>query len=179
LEGKQAIFFQLDDERRAVIAPLLAAAIHLCVMKNLAQKRSNPFVYSLDEFPSIRLERIVNWVNEYRSNGGVPIIGIQSLNQLYDTYGDKRGAAIASALSTHVLFNPGDLDTAEKYSKRYGETEVVLWSRSRGNSLGQQVSRSQNWSEQLHKKPLLSADEILRFPQGKCAITNHKRRLIG
>ncbi|MGK7875387.1 MAG: type IV secretory system conjugative DNA transfer family protein [Xenococcaceae cyanobacterium] len=172
LEGKQAIFFKLDDERRAVLGPLLASAIHLCVVANLSRPRTSPFVYSLDEFPSLKLDRIVNWVNEYRSNGGVPIIGIQSLNQLYDTYGDKRGAAIASALSTHVLFNPGDYDTAEKYSKRYGETEVMLRNRSTGNSMGQQSTRSINWSEQIQKKPLISADEIMRFPQGKCAITS-------
>ena len=172
LDGKQAIFFKLDDLRRSVIGPLLASAIHLCVVSNLAERRENPFVYSLDEFPSLKLDRIVNWVNEYRSNGGVPIIGIQSLNQLFDTYGDKRGAAIASALSTHVLFNPGDYDTAEKYSKRYGETEVLLLNRSTGNSMGQHYSRSTNWSEQIQKKPLISADEIMRFPQGKCAITS-------
>ncbi|NEO99562.1 MAG: type IV secretory system conjugative DNA transfer family protein [Symploca sp. SIO2E9] len=172
LEGKQAIFFKLDDERRAVLGPLLASAIHLCVVANLSRPRSSPFVYSLDEFPSLKLERIVNWVNEYRSNGGVPIVGIQSLNQLYDAYGDKRGAAIASALSTHVLFNPGDYDTAEKYSKRYGETEVMLRNRSTGNSMGQQSTRSINWSEQIQKKPLIGADEIMRFPQGKCVITS-------
>jgi type IV secretion system protein VirD4 len=172
LDGKQLIVFKLDDKRRSVIGPLLATAIHLCIVENLSQKRKNPFVYSLDEFPSIKLDRIVNWVNEYRSNGGVPIIGIQSLNQLYDAYGDKQGASIASALSTHILFNPGDYDTAEKYSKRFGETEVVIRNRSTGTSSGQQMSRSVNWSEQLQKKPLLSADEILRFPQGKCVISS-------
>jgi type IV secretion system protein VirD4 len=172
LDGKQLIVFKLDDKRRSVIGPLLAAAIHLCVVENLSKKRKNPFVYSLDEFPSIKLDRIINWVNEYRSNGGVPIIGIQSLNQLGNAYGDKQGASIASALSTHVLFNPGDYDTAEKYSKRFGETELIVRNRSTGTSSGQHMSRSVNWSEQLQKKPLLSADEILRFPQGKCVISS-------
>lgn len=174
LEGKQCIIFKLDDERREVVGPLLAAAFHLCVVKNLAQKRSNPFVYVMDEFPSLKFDRIVQWVNEYRSNGGVPIIGIQSLSQLYDRYGDKQGAAIASALSTHVLFNPGDYDTAEKYSKRYGEMEVTLKNRSTGRSMGgqQNNSRSLTWNEQLHKKPLISPDRIMRFPQGKCVITS-------
>lgn len=172
LDGKQAIFFKLDDERRSIVGPLLASAIHLCVVANLSKPRSNPFVYSLDEFPSLKLDRIVNWVNEYRSNGGVPIIGIQSLNQLYDTYGEQKGNAIASALSTHILFNPGDYNTADKYSKRYGETEIKLKNRSTGKSLGIQHTRSINWNEQIYKKPLISADEILRFPQGKCVITS-------
>ena len=172
LEGKKCIIFKLDDQIRAVVGPLLAAAIHLCVVSNLSRVRSDPFVYCLDEFPSLKFDRMDQWANEYRSAGGVPIVGIQSLNQLYNLYGDKKGAAIASALSTHILFNPGDLETAEKYSKRYGEVEVLIKSRSTGSSMGQQTSRSVNWSEQLQKKPLISADEILRFPQGKCVITS-------
>jgi len=172
LEGKKCIIFKLDDQRRAVVGPLLAAAIHLCVISNLSRVRSDPFVYCLDEFPSLKFDRMDQWANEYRSAGGVPIVGIQSLNQLYNLYGDKKGAAIASALSTHILFNPGDLETVEKYSKRYGEVEVLIKSRSTGSSMGQQTSRSVNWSEQLQKKPLISADEILRFPQGKCVITS-------
>ncbi len=172
LDGKQLIIFKLDDKRRSVIAPLLASAIHLCVVSNLATKRKNPFVYSLDEFPAIKLNRIVNWVNEYRSNGGVPIVGIQSLNQLFDSYGDKQGASIASALSTHVLFNPGDWDTADKYSKRYGEVELVIRNRSVGDTTGAQATRTITWNDQIHKKPLISADEILRFPQGRCVITS-------
>jgi len=172
LEGKKCIIFKLDDQRRAIVGPLLAAAIHLCVVSNLSRVRSDPFVYCLDEFPSLKFDRMDQWANEYRSAGGVPIVGIQSLNQLYNLYGDKKGAAIASALSTHILFNPGDLETAEKYSKRYGEVEVLIKSRSTGSSMGQQTSRSVNWSEQLQKKPLISADEILRFPQGKCVITS-------
>jgi len=154
------------------VGPLLAAAIHLCVVSNLSRVRSDPFLYCLDEFPSLKFDRMDQWANEYRSAGGVPIVGIQSLNQLYNLYGYKKGAAIASALSTHVLFNPGDFETAEKYSKRYGEVEVLVKNRSIGSSTGQQTSRSVNWSEQLQKKPLISPDEILRFPQGKCVITS-------
>ncbi|MDJ0690182.1 MAG: type IV secretion system DNA-binding domain-containing protein [Xenococcaceae cyanobacterium MO_188.B32] len=169
---KQLTIFKLDDKRRSILAPLLATNIHLCLVENLAQKRDCPYVYSLDEFPSIYLDRTVNYVNEYRSNGGVPIIGIQSLNQLYETYGNQKGKAIASALSTHVLFNPGDVETAEIYSKRYGETEIMLKNRSTGRSIGKHGSRSVNWSEQIHKKPLITSDEILRFPEGKCVITS-------
>ena len=38
--------------------------------------------------------------------------------------------------------------------------------------MGRHGSRSVNWSEQIHKKPLITSDEILRFPEGKCVITS-------
>lgn len=139
------------------------------MVNNLSTKRDTPLIVSLDEFPSIRLDRSPQWLNEYRSNGGCFILGIQSLEQLYDQYGDKMGAAIISACSTHVLFNPGNIDTAKKYSDRYGETEIQLKSRSTSQNMGQ---RTTSWNESLQKIPILSVDEIMRFPQGRCVITS-------
>ncbi|MGB3263926.1 MAG: type IV secretion system DNA-binding domain-containing protein [Microcoleus sp.] len=174
IEGRQMIVFKLDDERRSVVGPLLAAAIHLLVVSNLSRPRKDPLVISLDEFPSIRLDRMPQWINEYRSNGACFILGIQSLEQLYEGYGEKMGAAIASACSTHILFNPGNTDTAKKYSDRYGEKEVLLKSKSTSRSMGGQSQSNQSisWNESLQKMPLFSVDEILRFPQGRCVITN-------
>ena len=174
IEGRQMIVFKLDDERRSVVGPLLAAAIHLLVVSNLSRPRKNPLIISLDEFPSIRLDRMPQWINEYRSNGACFILGIQSLEQLYEGYGEKMGVAIASACSTHILFNPGNTDTAKKYSERYGEKEVLLKSRSTSRSQGgqSQGNYSISWNESLQKMPLFSVDEILRFPQGRCVITN-------
>jgi len=186
LNGREIIIFKLDDARRTVVGPLLAAAIHLVVVNNLAEPRKDPLIISLDEFPSIRLDCTPQWVNEYRSNGGCFILGIQSLEQLYEIYGDKMGAAIAkrccvcaawaqriaqiaSACSTHVLFNPGNPETAKRYSERYGEKEIVL----RNNSVSQtQGQRTQSWNESLQKLPIISVDEIMRFPQGKCVLTS-------
>ncbi len=174
LEGRQMIIFKLDDERRSVVGPLLAAAIHLLVVSNLSRPRKDPLIISLDEFPSIRLERMPQWINEYRSNGACFLLGIQSLEQLYEGYGEKMGAAIASACSTHILFNPGTTETAKKYSERYGDQEVLIKSKSTSRSLGGQSAsnRSISWNESLQKMPLFSIDEILRFPQGRCVITN-------
>lgn len=169
MEGREMIVFKLDDERRSVVGPLLAAAIHLIVVSNLSRPRKDPLIISLDEFPSIRLDRMPQWINEYRSNGACFILGIQSLEQLYDGYGDKMGAAIASACSTHILFNPGNPDTAKKYSERYGEKEINLKSKSTSRSQGHQTT---SWNESIQKMALFSVDEILRFPQGRCVITN-------
>ena len=169
IQGREIIIFKLDDERRSVVGPLLAAAIHLIVVSNLSRPRKDPLVISLDELPSIRLDRMPQWINEYRSNGACFLLGIQSLEQLSEGYGDKMGAAIASACSTHILFNPGNPDTAKKYSERYGEKEISLKTKSVSQSQGH---RTTSWSESLQKMPLFSVDEILRFPQGRCVITN-------
>lgn len=172
IEGKQIIIFKLDDERRSIVGPLLAAAIHLCVVKNLATPRPDPIFIALDELPSIRLDRLPNWINEYRSNGGAFALGIQSLNQLYDTYGDKMGQAIASACATHMLFYPGDTQTAESYSRRFGEKDFIYKQKSTGRTMAGRMSRNINYSESLQKMPLFTPDEILRFRTGECVLAS-------
>jgi type IV secretion system protein VirD4 len=180
ISGKQMIIFKLDDERRSIVGPLLAAALHLSIVSNLSTLRQDPIAIFLDELPSLRLERLPQWINEYRSNGGCFVLGAQSLNQLYEAYGEKMGGATlavsakqrAAACSTHILFNPGDSKTAEEYSKRFGDKEVKLRNRSTSNSMGQSSSRSTSWNESLQKLPLFTVDQILRLPEGRCILSN-------
>lgn len=172
IEGKQMIIFKLDDERRTAIGPLLAAAVHLAVVKNLSTPRTDPIAIFLDELPSLRLDRLPQWINEYRSNGGCFVLGVQSLNQLYETYGDKMGDAIAFACATQILFYPGDVKTAETYSKRYGEKELMIKSKSVSRNMGVQASRTTTWNESLQKLALFTPDQLLRFTEGQCIITN-------
>jgi type IV secretion system protein VirD4 len=172
ISGKQMIIFKLDDERRSIVGPLLAAALHLSIVSNLSTLRQDPIAIFLDELPSLRLERLPQWINEYRSNGGCFVLGVQSLNQLYEAYGEKMGGAIAAACSTHILFNPGDSKTAEEYSKRFGDKEVKLRNRSTSSSMGQSSSRSTSWNESLQKLPLFTVDQILRLPEGRCILSN-------
>lgn len=179
IQGRQMIVFKLDDARRGVIGSLLAAALHLVIVANLSQPRTDPLIISLDELPSLKLERLPQWINEYRSNGACFLLGIQSLNQLYDQYGERLGNAVAYACSTHILFNPGDFKTAEEYSKRYGEKEITVRNRSTSQSTGVHQNRSTSWNESLQKISILTPDEILRFEQGKCVITNPAYRSRG
>ncbi len=53
LEGREIVVFKLDDERRSVVGPLLAAAMHLMIVGNLSHPRKDPLIISLDELPSL------------------------------------------------------------------------------------------------------------------------------
>ena len=135
LKPKQLLVMKLDDRRRSVIAPLITMCMHLTIVENLSEKRNNPFCYCIDEAPSLGVfGKLSEFINEYRSNGGIPIIGAQSLNQFYELYGDKRGKALVSGLYTHVLFGPNDSVTAEEYSKKIGNKTEITTSVSRSNS---------------------------------------------
>jgi type IV secretion system protein VirD4 len=169
LSGKQILIFKLDDPRRDVVGPLLAAALHMTIVSNLCTPRKDPLGIFIDELPSLYLKALPQWINEYRSNGACFVLGVQSLEQLANAYGENLSAAIASACSTKILYNPANYSTAENFSQSYGNKEFIVKNKSISNSKeGQTVT----WTDNLQTMPILTADEIMRFPIGKCVITN-------
>jgi type IV secretory pathway TraG/TraD family ATPase VirD4 len=170
LKGKKVIIFKLDEERRDVVGPLLAAALHMTIVKNLSTPRQDPIGIFIDELPSLYLKALPQWINEYRSNGACFILGVQSLEQLADAYGEKLASAITSACSTKVLYNPANIDTAKQFSDIYGQKEVTIKTRSISNTI--RDGRTVTWNESLQTMPLIIPDEIMRLPQGKCVISN-------
>ena len=170
LQGRQILIFKLDDGRRDVVGPLLAAALHLTVVSNLSAPRQDPLGIIIDELPSLYLKALPQWINEYRSNGACFVLGVQSLRQLANSYGDNLATAITSACSTKILYNPANLETAKEFSEIYGYQEFVVKNRSIATS--QREGRTVTWTESLQTLPILTPDQIMRLPQGKCVITN-------
>jgi type IV secretion system protein VirD4 len=84
-------------------------------------------------------------------------------------YGENLAAAITSACSTKILYNPANYSTAEKFSQSYGNKEFIIKNKSISDS---KEGRTTTWADNIQTMPILTADEIMRFPQGKCVITN-------
>ncbi len=169
LSRRQILIFKLDDPRRDVVGPLLAAALHMTIVSNLSTPRFDPIGIFIDELPSLYLKALPQWINEYRSNGACFVLGVQSLEQLASAYGENGSAAITSACSTKILYNPANYSTAEKFSQSFGNKEFIVKNKSISNS---KDGHTTTWSDSLQTMPIITADEIMRFPQGKCVITN-------
>lgn len=172
LEGKQMVILQYDGQRQAATAPLIAAAIHLLVKRNIGPhvRRSQPLVLSMDEFAtSLYLPEVTKWVNLFRKYGLVTIAGIQSTAQLRALYGRETSDALMAGFVTRFIFNPNDPDTAFDLSKLLGETEIVTRTNSTTWSRG---GRTRTVSEHLQRRSLLTPDEILRLPRGAAVLLN-------
>jgi type IV secretion system protein VirD4 len=166
--GKRILFLQVDTQKRDIVAPLIAAILHLIIARNFSQPRTEPLVVSLDELPTLHLDDLPKWINEFRSYGFCPILGYQNFAQLQYTYGRELSRAIFAACGTKIFFNPRDEETASLVSRYLGEKEVRLNTRSR--NYGSQRSSSLN--EQYQKVPVLSVDEVLKLDQGQCVFIN-------
>jgi type IV secretory pathway TraG/TraD family ATPase VirD4 len=65
LSGRQILIFKLDDPRRDVVGPLLAAALHMTIVSNLCMPRFDPIGIFIDELPSLYLKALRQWINGY------------------------------------------------------------------------------------------------------------------
>ena len=175
MKGKRILFLQVDIQKRDAVSPLLAAILHLLVTRNFAQPRQEPLLIALDELPTLYLPDLPKWINEFRSNGFVALLGYQNFAQLQHIYGRELSRALFAACGTKVFFNPKDRETAHEFSGYLGEKDVRLFTRSR--SQGRYGSHSR--SEQLQRVPLMTTDQILKLDQGECVFINPAYRSRG
>jgi type IV secretion system protein VirD4 len=175
VDGKQLVVFGVDKDNRASTIPLVATAMQQIISHNLKPGRAQPLVIALDEFPTLSLKVVLNWLNEERFNGASIIVGVQYLGQIIARYGKDWSDGFLASCATKIWFNPGEDSTAQYISKSLGEEELSIVNDSRtynfntgGSKNGSDGSRSVN--DQLHKKALIEAHAVRQFPQGACVI---------
>jgi type IV secretion system protein VirD4 len=170
LTGKQVVFVQPDLTRQSSTSPLAATAIQMLVSLsvNPSLQRDRPFGLFLDEFDTIRLPDIKQWITLHREMGQVTVLGYQSDNQPRFTYGKEYAKTVTSSVSTTILFNPNDTETADDWSKRCGTKDVYY--RSRTINVGGRSGGGSSLGDQIRSVPVMSSSSINRLPRGKALI---------
>lgn len=168
LPGKQIVFFQIDEQSEAATSPLVAAAIHMLVKRNLnaTVKRDRTLGLFLDEFNSTGFPDIEAWISRFAEYGMVCMLGYQSDAQIRLRYSRDHAESILSSCGTKIVFNTGHPETAEKFSSSLGYKDV--WYQSQSRSYGSKNSQSS--TDQVQKVPLISGPAINRMRQGECVI---------
>ncbi|MEM9215686.1 MAG: TraM recognition domain-containing protein [Cyanobacteria bacterium P01_F01_bin.150] len=172
INEKQILVFENDINRQEVLAPILAAIIHMVVLKNFAKERETGLLVALDEVPTITLPDLAKYPAEFRSKGCVTILGLQNMAQLAHAYGDKKADIIAANMSTKFIFNPSHQETAEQFSKYIGDTEVTVKNANQGQNFNVTgAGRSKGTSETIQIVPLMRPEEITRM-KWDCVLIN-------
>lgn len=171
LDGKTMVVFGLNRELRDVMGPIVATAIHMLINRNLFRTagRKDPLFCVLDELPTIYLPQLVNWENESRSDGFNGIIGFQNKSQLKKIYGDEMSLAIMGGCATKFIFNPGEVESAEYFSKFFGDEEIARKNKSKTLGGGKP---STSHSLEVGTRKLVSPEEFICLPPGTCVMTN-------
>lgn len=126
--GKKILFVEYDLSIGSVLTPIYRLLIDLALKEALSQmsERGRVFLF-LDEFRLLpHLRHIDDAVNFGRSKGLRVFAGLQSIEQLYDLYGQSRGRAIAAGFSNVFSFRSNDEATMKYVSGLYGSNLLGL-----------------------------------------------------
>lgn len=121
-KGKKIIFVEYDVLLGDTLGPIYSLLYDLAVKEALSLGKGNTYVI-VDEanlLPHCRTFQ--DLVNFGRSRGCKTMVGLQSINQLYNNYGNDEGKSIASGFVNMFCLNSVDYETREFISKRFGET---------------------------------------------------------
>lgn len=123
---------QLDSLRNMISCVLDVAARTILSMPEDNQRR---VWLIIDEFASIgKVQSIEAVATKARKKGGCLLVGLQSVSQLKDRYGEHAAQTILSCLSSWAVLRCSDADTSEYISKYIGETEVSRMTRGESSS---------------------------------------------
>ncbi len=149
---------QLDSLRDMISCALDVAARTILALPANSQRR---VWLIIDEFASIgKVQSIEAIATKARKMGGCLLIGLQSVSQLKDRYGEHAAQTILSCLSSWLVLRCSDADTAEYVSKYIGEAEVSRMTRGESSS---DTGGSASLSEQIQTQRAVMPVELQRL----------------
>jgi type IV conjugative transfer system coupling protein TraD len=119
----------------------------------------------IDEFASIgKVQSIEAVATKARKCGGCLVIGVQSISQLTDRYGENAAQSILACLSTWLVLRCTDPETAEYMSQYLGDAQVKKASEGKSSS---DSGASHSWNEQSANQRVVMASEVQQLPNLK------------
>ncbi len=173
-----AVYWCLREQDIARLRPL-TSLFFTVLLEQIAgeevpeDETSVPITAMLDEFANIgKIPDFETTISLARGRGVALWLGVQSLSQFKQTYGEHAAQTIMSNCATKVALHGLDYQTAEYVSKMLGEQTISHSSSSfniglSGGSVGSSAGK--------HRRPLLTPDEVMRIDENEAiARTSNK-----
>ncbi|WP_456364098.1 VirD4-like conjugal transfer protein, CD1115 family [Priestia aryabhattai] len=163
-----ALYVVVPEHRSDFMSPLMAP-FYSQLIGRLIEIEGVPVQFYLDEFANLG---VINNIDKYlatiRSRKMSISIGIQSINQLKQRYGQETSGTILDNLKTKLILPGSAYETSEYYSKLIGSEEISTFGSS-------DSSGGKSFSESKTRRELYSPDEIRRLPDGKVLIVTDNK----
>lgn len=164
-----ALYVVVPEHRSDFMSPLMAP-FYSQMIGRLIEIEGAPVFFFLDEFANIG---VINGIDKYlatiRSRKMSISLGIQSINQLKQRYGQETSGTILDNLKTKLILPGSAYETANYYSQLIGSEEISTYSSSK------QGKGDSSYSESKTKRELFTPDELRRLPNGKVLIVTDNK----
>jgi type IV secretory pathway TraG/TraD family ATPase VirD4 len=183
--GSNWIYIVYRDDQFTMIRSLVSAVMELGFVEglNLPINPERDLWFVMDEVDSLgKVTSLSHGLPKFRKYGCKCVLGLQTISQLRSTYGSDEAQTLMANISTKVVFRPGDGETAEYFSKEFGDQEIERNQASTGlsASLRNGRTRSQNTTVVRETKRTILGAELtalenlnayLRYPGSLTKIT--------
>ncbi len=140
-KGRTVVFIEYDLRIGEVLGPMYRLLIDLALKEALGQcaDRHGNIIFVIDEFKLLPdLMHIDDALNFGRSLGIKIFAGLQSIDQIYASYGEERGRTIAAGFMNSFCFYTPDYNSRQYITERFGENCSQLIYRALNDSLSVQ-----------------------------------------
>lgn len=122
-KGGKVVFIEYDLSTGEILGPIYGLLYDLALKEAMGGRNHKGSVYLMcDEFRILpKLSHINDALNLGRSLGVKVIAGLQTINQLYDVYGEDLGKTLAAGFMNSMCFQTFDLDTRKFIAERFGD----------------------------------------------------------
>ncbi len=169
----QWLFLRYSDGNVRVMRQLLATWLKIAISETISDDKNvpPPTWFVADEFSSLgQVPSAADGVSKLRRYNGKILWGVQSVAQLWTTYGRDGATVLLSCLNTKLYLAAGDPDTAEWCAKAIGDQERIRQEKSRSKrgllGLGGDPSKSEAERQSIEKLVLPSELETLPALRG-------------
>lgn len=169
LHGRQLLIFRVNVKKKALVMPLVAAAIDMILRRSIFTTRKNSLISLFDEFAMMKLVDLDEFLNTGRSSGSGCILATQSIGFAEGTYGEKKFKAILGGCGTQIIGRLNENQTAEYYEKQLGKEDLTYHQRSKSTGKSGDSSSS---SEQKQTRQLMEIQEWTQLQVGEFVILN-------
>ena len=136
-KNAKTLFIEYDLSMGETLTPIYRLLFDLALKEAMGRSKSEGNVYFVcDEFKLLPdLQHIEDGVNFGRSLGVKVFAGVQSIEQLYEIYGESKGKNIAAGFSSVYAFKANDSSTRDFISDLYGKNIILEQYKTSNNTL--------------------------------------------
>ena len=165
----QWLFLRYTDGNVRVMRQLLATWLKIAISETISDDKNvpPPTWFVADEFSSLgQVPSAADGAAKLRRYNGKILWGVQSVAQLWVTYGRDAATVLLSCLNTKLYLAAGDPETGEWCSKAIGDQERIRQEQSRSRrglfGLGGDASKSE--AERQLVETLVLPSELQTLP---------------
>ncbi len=178
--GKGTIFLTNNTKQRESLRGILSLFIN-SLADNILSLRDDPqrrIFIIVDEFGTLqRMDSVKELLSLGRSKGCSFWIGVQEKAQIDDIYGRSISNSIINQCNTHIIFRMNDSDSAEYFSRVFGERESILTEHTHSQQ-GGSSHRGTSYRDITKREHLILPSELQTLPDFKCYVKMHSFPIV-